>query len=212
VREKRHRKASIPLGRTLLIVVGIHALVGLGLVLAARTEVGKDLIKTYAVKLKADKPPPPKDDQNQPPPPPPPPTTVQSAQLADVASSAPASSSVSIGADAGGSGALTYGGKFQAGNAGNLSALDRYTRGVGARFKRFYNQPEGEFAAFAVEFDVAATGDVRSYRLARSSGNPKNDHAVMLAADRVRHEGVGPSPDGVPMHITLHGRLDGTIE
>jgi len=182
----------MPLGRTLAIVLALHAGLGAGLFALAQTEVGQQMLKTYHVKLGQEEKPPEPPKQEEAPPPPPPPSPVQEAPPV-AQNAAPAAAALAAPQVGGGDGALHYGGKF-AGPAGG--PLGGFHASVERTFRSFYQQPAGSAAAAILELDVAGSGAVRSYRLARSSGNPENDQAVLAAADRMKSQGVAAPPGG----------------
>lgn len=187
MRESRHRKSAVPIGRTFGIVVLIHVLGGVALVLLAQTEYGQKMMKTYKVSLmKQEEPPPPPEEE--PPPPPPPPEPADAPEVPD----APAPE-VAAGPEIAGTGGLAVGGKFLGPAEGPLGA---FHASVERRFRKHYQQPDGEFRPAEVVFSVGASGAVGGYRLRRSSGDPANDEAVLAAAAELQREGVSPPPEG----------------
>ena len=189
----------MPIGRTLLIVVGLHVGLGAGLFALAQTEVGQQMIKTYKVKLEQEKPPePPKEEEA--PPPPPPPKPIEEAPPVAQAPVPAAAGAVAAAQIGGGDGALHYGGKFNGPQGGPLGS---FHASVERTFRGFYEQPGGGASTAILELDVAGSGAVRSYRLARSSGSPENDKAVLAAAERMKGQGVAAPPGGSARRVQL---------
>jgi len=193
-RRGRHQKSSVPIGRTLTIVAGIHVLLGAGVFALAQTEVGQRMIKQYKVSLaqeekKEEKKEPPKKEE----PPPPPPEAKLEAPPPDVAA-APSAPSTGV-AEIGGGGGLAYGGKFAAptGGAGPVAA---FNNSVERRFRQYYKEPRDPFGAAQLELRVGGAGQVLSYQLARSSGNAGNDASILEAASKLQKDGVIPPPKG----------------
>jgi hypothetical protein len=65
---------------------------------------------------------------------------------------------------------------------------------VTGRFRKYYSEPPDSFGPAELELSVSGTGAVRSFRLVKSSGNAKNDQAILDAASHVQSEGVGVAP------------------
>jgi periplasmic protein TonB len=192
-RHSRHRKSAVPIGRTLVIVAGIHVLLGAGVFALAQTEVGQRMIKQYKVSL-ADKPKqeekkePPKKDE-----PPPPPEPKLQAPPPDVAAAPTApSAGVHLG---GGGGGLAYGGRFQA-PTGSGGAVGAFNASVERRFRQYYREPRDDFGAAQLELRVGSRGEVLSYQLARSSGSATNDASILDAAGKLQKDGVMAPPKG----------------
>jgi TonB family protein len=194
MRENRHRKSAMPMGRTFAIVIGIHVFGAAGLVLLSQTETGQKMMETYKVSLMKEEPPPPPDEE-EPPPPPPPPEPMEAPEVADIPSP-----EISTGPEIAGGGGLAFGGKFLGPDDGPMGA---FHASVQRRFRKHYQQPQHEFATAEVVFDVAASGTIRSYRIQKSSGDPVNDDAVREAAERLRSEGVSAPPDGAPRVVLV---------
>jgi protein TonB len=191
-RNGRHKKTPVPIGRTLAIVAGIHALLGAGVFVLAQTEVGQRMIKQYKVSLaeeKREKKEPPRKEE---PPPPPPPQKLE-APPPDVAA-APAAPGAAV-TEIGGGGGLAYGGKFSA-PTGAGSAVGRFNASVERRFRQHYRDPRGEFGPAQLELRVGSRGEVVSYQLARSSGSAANDASILDAAARLQREGLPTPPKG----------------
>jgi protein TonB len=192
----RHTKSAVPLGRTAGIVIAIHALIGVGVYALAQTEVGQRMIKQYKVSLAQEEKPKKKDEPpkkaEQPPKPPPPPMEAPPEVAAAAAPSVGAGPQIG-----GGGGGLTYGGKFQAptGGGGKYAA---YQASVKRGFLRYYKDPNGEFGAAELEFQIGSDGAIDAYRLVRSSGNPLNDDALLAAAAKLQQQGAPPPPEGRP--------------
>lgn len=195
MRESRHRKSAVPLGRTFAIVVGIHVAGGLGLIALAQTEYGQKVIKTYKVSLmKEEEPPPP--PEKEPPPPPPPPEPVEAPQVPDIPSP-----EVAAGPEiASAGGGLAFGGRFLGPAEGPLGA---FHASVERRFREHYQRPDSNSNPGEVVFDVAANGDVRSFHLQRSTGDPDHDRSVLAAAEELQREGVSPPPEGIPRTVLV---------
>lgn len=196
-RRGRHTKAGVPIGRTLAIVVGIHAVLGAGIFTIAQTEVGQKLIKEYKVSLaqKEDKPKHEPPKKEPPKPPPPNPEQALQAPVPQVAS-APAPSSgpaAQIGGD-GGSG-LAYGGKFAA-PSGSGGVAGAFNGSVERRFRQYYKEPRENFGGAQLDLRVGGRGEVLSFQLSRSSGNPSNDASILTAAAELQKVGVIAPPKG----------------
>jgi periplasmic protein TonB len=194
----RHSKSAVPLGRTAGIVIGIHALIGVGVYALAQTEVGQRMIKQYKVSLqqeeKREKKEPPKRQEEPPKPPPPPmqaPPDVAAAPLPSAAA----------GPQIGGGGGLAYGGKFKAPTGGG--ALGAFHASVQRRFRQYYKEPNQNFSGAEMEFEIGSEGAVRSYRMVRSSGNALNDAALMEAAAKLQKDGVAPPPEGEARRVQV---------
>jgi len=193
-RRGRHQKSSIPIGRTLTIVAGIHVLLGAGVFALAQTEVGQRMIKQYKVSLaqeekQEEKKEPPKREE----PPPPPPEQKLQAPPPDVAA-APSAPSAGV-TEIGGGGGLAYGGKFSAPSGGG-GPVAAFNNSVERRFRQYYKEPRDAFGAAQLELRVGAQGQVLSYQLARSSGSAGNDASILDAAGRLQKDGVIPPPKG----------------
>jgi hypothetical protein len=203
VREARHRKSTIPIGRTFAIVVGIHVLGGVGLLFLSQTEAGQKVLKNYQVKLAQKEEAPEPEKPAEPPPPPPPPAALEAEPAAALEASAAATSApevASLGGDVG-SGALAYGGRFAGPQGGGPIAA--FHAAVERAFRRHYEQPEEPFQVAVLELDVSGAGHVNSYRLAKSSGSASNDAAVLSAAQQLAAGGVARPPEGEGRIITV---------
>src|SRR5262249_3420771 len=97
-----------------------------------------------------------------------------------------------------GDGALHYGGKFAGPQGGPLGS---FHASIERTFRGLYEQPSGNASTAVLELDVAGSGAVRAYRLARSSGSPDNDRAVLAAAERMKS--VAPPPGGSARRVQL---------
>jgi protein TonB len=190
----RHTKAGIPIGRTLAIVAGIHALLGGGVFLIAQTEAGQKLIKEYKVSLgpKEEKREPPKKEP--PKPPPEQPKQALQAPLPQVAA-APAPSSGPAPQIGGGGSGLVYGGKF-APPSGSGGVAGAFNGSVERRFRQYYKEPHESFGTAQLDLRVGGRGEVLSYQLARSSGNASNDASILAAAAELQKVGVIAPPKG----------------
>lgn len=189
----------MPIGRILLIVLGLHVGLGAGLLVLAQTEAGRELIKTYHVKIAQDQPPEPPKQEEAPPPPPPPPPVQEAPPTPQVA--AVTQSAAVAAPEIGGSGsALRYGGKFTGPAGGPLGG---FHASVERSFRSYYKQPDGSAAAAVLELDVEGSGAVRAYRLARSSGNEENDQAVLAAAGKLQGSGVARPPSGKARRVQV---------
>jgi TonB family protein len=195
---------SFDFGRVFLIVVGIHVLFGLGLLWMAKTGAGQNFAKTYNIKLfQAEKPPEPeKPEVANEPPPPAPVVEAPKAELPKVAS-APPSSAVAAPKIGGGGGALgtSWGGKFAGGNFDGPEGA--FHAGVTRVFRDAYQQPKTDFGAAEVELTVSGSGQVSSFRLAKSSGDPTNDQALLAAARTVQSRGLPAPPESRPRAVTV---------
>jgi protein TonB len=194
-RRGRHQKSSIPIGRTLTIVAGIHVLLGAGVFALAQTEVGQRMIKQYKVSLaqeekQEEKKEPPKKEE----PPPPPPEAKMEAPPPDVAA-APSAPSAAVTEIGGGGGGLAYGGKFAA-PAGGGGPIAAFNNSVERRFRQYYKEPRDQFGPAQLELRVGGQGQVLSYQLARSSGSAGNDASILEAAGKLQKDGVIPPPKG----------------
>ncbi len=197
-RPGRHKKNPVPIGRTLAIVAGIHAVLGAGVFVLAQTEVGQRMIKQYKVSLAEEK----KEQKKEPPkkeePPPPPPEQKIQAPPPDVASApAPGPAAPQLGG-----GGVAYGGKFAA-PTGAGGAIGVFNASVERRFRQYYKEPRDDFGAAQLDLRIGGGGEVLSYQLARSSGNAPNDAAILDAASRLKREGVPAPPKGKERLVTV---------
>lgn len=201
--------AGFHFGRTFLIVIAIHAVFGVGLLLLARTDTGKQLAKQYNIKLF--EPPKPAEPEEPPQtaetPPPPPPVELESPRVAapQVAMTAPSAAPPQIGGGAiGGGGNGWSGGRFVGGFADGPEGA--YHAGVTRLFREYYREPETEFGSAELELRVTGAGQVQSFRLARSSGDPANDQALLEAARQVQTRGTPPPPERKARVVTVRFR------
>jgi len=202
----RHRQSAFPWAKVFAIVVGIHALIGGGLLWLARTQSGQDFAKVYDIKLfQPEKPPEPEKPETPPPPPPPmeKPLEAPPVAAAAVAAPAPAAAGPAVGGSA--VGGLNWGGgRFVGGfEDGPLGA---FHASVTSRFRDAYHEPakSEQFGPAKVELTVDANGGVRSYRLAQSSGSSVNDQALLAAAEVVKQRGVGAPPDSKARVVSVN--------
>ena len=194
---------SFEFGRVFLIVVGIHVLFGLGLLWMAKTGAGQNFAKTYNIKLfQPEKPPEPekKEVAEEPPPPPPPPVEAPKAELPQV-SSAPPSGGVAAPTIGGGAPGANWTGKFAGGSFDGPEGA--FHAGVTRLFREAYQQPQTNFGAAEVELTVSGSGQVSSFRLAKSSGDPTNDQALLAAASSVQSRGVPAPPESRARAVTV---------
>ncbi|HBZ71084.1 MAG TPA: hypothetical protein DEP35_15665, partial [Deltaproteobacteria bacterium] len=95
------------------------------------------------------------------------------------------------------------GGKFT-GDALGKGPEGAFHAAVTGRFRKYYTEPPEAFGPAELELHVTGTGAVRSFRLTKSSGLPKNDEAILAAAARVQAEGLGTSPpENRPRVVTV---------
>lgn len=191
---------SIDFGRVFLIVIGIHAAIGLGVLWMAKTDAGRQFAKTYNIKLfEPPKPPEPEKKLADEPPPPPPPKMEKPIEAPKVASAAPAAAAApSIGGGAIGS---SWGGKFAGGNFDGPEGA--FHAGVTRIFREAYQQPSTSFGPAELELTVAGNGQVQSYKLTKSSGESTNDQALLAAAQKVQARGVPAPPENKPRDVTV---------
>ena len=98
----------------------------------------------------------------------------------------------------------SWGGKFVGGlEEGPLGAFHASVLGS---FRSAYQEPakEERFGPAVLEVQVAASGQVLSYRLARSSGSQLNDRALLDAAERVKQKGVAAPPEQKARVVTVN--------
>jgi TonB family protein len=199
--ESRKSEGGFDFGRVFLIVVGIHALFGLGLLWMAKTSTGQQFAKTYNIKLfQPEKPPEPEKQVAEEPPPPPPPVEMPKTELPKV-SSAPPSGAVAAPKIGGGAPGASWSGKFAGGNFDGPEGA--FHAGVTRVFREAYQQPKTEFGAAEVELTVSGSGQVSSFRLAKSSGDATNDQALLAAARSVQSRGVPTPPENKPRAVTV---------
>jgi TonB family protein len=193
---------SFDFGRVFLIVVGIHALFGLGLLWMAKTGAGQNFAKTYNIKLfQPEKPPEPeKEVAETPPPPPPPPVEAPKAELPQV-SAAPPSGGAAAPTIGGGAPGANWTGKFAGGSFDGPEGA--FHAGVTRLFREAYQQPQTNFGAAEVELTVSGSGQVSSFRLAKSSGDSSNDQALLAAASSVQSRGVPAPPENRARAVTV---------
>lgn len=196
----RRGGGSIDFGRVFLIVIGIHAAIGLGVLWMAKTDAGRQFAKTYNIKLfEPPKPPEPEKKVADEPPPPPPPKMEKPIEAPKVASTAPAAAAApSIGGGAPGS---SWGGKFAGGNFDGPEGA--FHAGVTRVFREAYQEPKTNFGPAELELTVAGDGQVRAYKLTRSSGESTNDQALLAAAQKVQGRGLPAPPENKPRQVTV---------
>jgi len=188
-------------GRVFLIVIGIHVLIGLGVLWMAKTSTGQQFAKTYNIKLfQPEKPPEPEHAEEPPPPPPPPPMEAPKVEAPKVAATAPSGGgpAPSIG---GGSVGSSWGGKF----AGDTfeGPEGAFHAGVTRVFREAYRDPQTDFGPASIELTVSGSGAVQSFRLTKSSGDSANDQAILTAARTVQERGLPPPPDNKARAVTV---------
>lgn len=199
-RHARHKKSAVPIGRTLGIVAGIHVLLGAGVFALAQTEVGQRMIKQYKVSLaqeekeQKEKEPPKQEEK-----PPPPEQKLEAPPEVTAATPAPRAGGPQIGDGGGG---LSYGGKFAA-PSGKGGAVGAFNSAVERRFRQYYKEPREEFGAAQLEVRIGSQGQVLSYQLARSSGDPGNDSAILAAVEKLKKDGVIAPPKGRERVVTV---------
>lgn len=191
---------SIDFGRVFLIVIGIHAALGLGVLWMAKTDAGRQFAKTYNIKLfQPQKPPEPEKKTADEPPPPPPPKLERPIEAPKLASSAPsAAAAPSIG---GGNVGSSWGGKFAGGNFDGPEGA--FHAGVTRVFREAYQEPTTSFGPAEVELTVAGSGRVQSYKLTKSSGDATDDQALLAAAQKVQSRGLPAPPENRPRAVTV---------
>lgn len=192
-------------GRVFLIVIGIHALFGGGLLWMAKTTAGQNFAKTYDIKLfQPEKPPEPEETEvAETPPPPPPPVEAPKVETPQVASvpSAGSAPAPTIGGGGGGAPGSSWGGRF-AGD-GFDGPDGAFHAGVTRAFRDAYREPQTTFGPAEVELNVAGTGHVRSFRLIRSSGDDDNDQALLDAARQLQSKGLPAPPESKARAVTV---------
>lgn len=203
------QKKRTPLGTTLAVVAAIHVAAAGGLVWLASTQMGRDLIAVYKIKLAAvkEKPPePPKPPEPEPPPPepeaapppepiaPPEPVEVAKAPEPVEASRVEAPRPVSLPG---------LGNPF--GGSGKRGRFAGYVDLITSEIQRRYDQPPDlpDDLGYAVwcQIIVDEEGKVLSYRLVNSSGSPAFDRSAvsaLSALDRLR-----PPPEGMSKTIVV---------
>ncbi len=199
----RHRGSSFNFGRIFTIVIALHIVVGGGALWLAKTQAGQDFARVYNIKL-FEPPKPPEQAKEEPPPPPPPkpdvappPPPTAAPKLASAAPAGPAPA-VSLG---GGGGPNWSGGKFQSGlGDGPMGA---FHGAVAGRLRRCKPKTPEQFSPLELEFVFSDSGAVKSYRLARSSGNKANDEAALEAAGCVQSSGPFELPEKKPLVVTV---------
>ena len=122
------------------------------------------------------------------------------AELPKVAS-APPTGAVAAPKIGGGAPGASWGGKFAGGNFDGPEGA--FHAGVTRVFRDAYQQPKTEFGAAEVELTVSGSGQVSSFRLAKSSGDPTNDQALLAAARTVQSRGVPAPPESKPRAVTV---------
>ena len=189
----RHRGGGFPFGRVLAIVIALHVVVGGGGLWLAKTQSGQEFARVYQIKL-FEPPKPPEEAKAEPPPPPPPvaPPIVQPTPQVAVPAAASAPTAAAAAPTLGGGG-TNWNGKFA--GVGSFDGPEgAFHAAVTGRFRKHYSEPPEPFGAAELELSVASDGTVRSYRLVQSSGNAKNDQAILQAAAQVQSEGLGTEP------------------
>ena len=190
---------GIDFGRVFLIVIGIHAAIGLGVLWMAKTDAGRQFAKTYNIKLFQPPKPPEPEKKVADEPPPPPPKVEKPIEAPKVASAAPSGPAApSIGGGAIGS---SWGGKFAGGNFDGPEGA--FHAGVTRLFREAYQQPSTNFGAAEIELTVSGAGAVQSFRLAKSSGDSADDQALLEAARKVQARGVPAPPENKPREVTV---------
>jgi len=192
---------GIDFGRVFLIVVAIHAAIGLGVLWMAKTDAGRQFAKTYNIKLfQPEKPPEPEKKTADEPPPPPPPKIDKPLEAPKLAAAAPSGAAApSIGG--GGSIGSSWGGKFAGGNFDGPEGA--FHAGVTRIFREAYQQPSTNFGPAELELTVNGTGQVQSYRLTKSSGESTNDQALLAAAQKVQARGLPAPPENRARAVTV---------
>lgn len=204
----RHRRGGLPFGKTVVIVLSIHALAGGGLLFLAKTQAGREIARTYHIKLfQPHKPPPKPPVAKAKPPPPKLPALVKAPaaapQLPKLAAAAPPSDPQIGGGGvdgAIGAGVNWSGGIFAGGFDGPDGA---FNASVTARFRKYYHEPGDSFGSAQLQMVVTGRGQVSSYRLLRSSGDASNDRAILAAAEKVKDAGVAAPPKGKGRIVTV---------
>lgn len=203
----RRGSGGIDFGRVFLIVVAIHAVAGGAVLFLAKTTAGQQLAKTYDIKLFAPEPPEPEPEPPQTaeePPPPPPPVEVAPEVEAPKVASAPSAAAAPAASIGGGAPGNSWSGRFAGDSFDGPDGA--FHAGVTRVFRDAYREPDTEFGVAEVELTVSGTGAVRSYRLARSSGEPRNDEALLAAARSLQTRGVPAPPENRARAVTV--RLD----
>lgn len=194
--KSRHRAGGFQLGRTFTIVIVLHVVFGAGVFWLSKSTAGQAILKQYNIKLLA--PPEPEQAKQEEAPPPPmkteaaPPPPQAAPQVAAVAPPAP---SAQIGGSSIGGGGTSWSGRFAGGNFDG--PLGAYHASVLGRFRQHWIEPEQaeQFNTAEIELVVTSSGAVKSFRIARSSGNQAIDQALMQACQKVQREGVGEPPE-----------------
>ena len=198
----RRGGSNFDFGRVFAIVVGIHVLFGLGLLWMAKTSTGQQFAKKYEIKLfQPEKPPePPPPEVAKEPPPPPPPIEAPKVETPQVAANAPsAAPAPTIGGGAPGS---SWNGRFAGESFEGPEGA--FHAGVTRVFREAYQEPSTTFGPAEVELTVSGSGAVRAYRLAKSSGDPTNDEAILAAARAVQARGLPAPPENRARAVTVH--------
>jgi len=140
--QARHQSGGFPLGKTLVIVLALHAVVGGFVAFLAKTQAGQEIARTYNIKLfQPEKPPPPKQEEK--PPPPPPPKVEQPQAPPPMVATVPTAVAAPAPQIGGGGGAAGAGVNWNSGNfAGGFDGPDgAFNAAVTASFRKHYKEP-----------------------------------------------------------------------
>jgi hypothetical protein len=203
---QRHRRGGINFGRIFVIVIGIHAVGGLGVLFLAKTTAGQQIARTYDIKLF--EPPKPPEQQKPPEPPKPPPPRQEAPKPAPEAprtatATAPVAPPTGGGATiGGGGGGLSWnGGKFAGGIADGPQGT--FHAALLGRMRGCLKEDPDQFAGPELEFVFDRSGRVKSFRLARSSGSASNDRVALDAAACLQGAGAVSLPEEKAYVVTL---------
>jgi TonB family protein len=70
-------------------------------------------------------------------------------------------------------------------------------------FREAYQEPKTSFGPAELELTVAGDGQVRAYKLIKSSGESTNDQALLAAAQKVQTRGLPAPPENKPREVTV---------
>lgn len=198
------QKKKTPLGTTLAIVAAVHIAAAAGLIWLSQTQMGRELMDVYKIKLAAfkEKPPePPPPPEPEPPPPepeaaPPEPAPVEVVAPPEPVLAPPVQAPRPVSLPA-------FGNPF--GGSGKRGKFAGYVDIVTAEIQRRYVQPPDlpEDMSYAVlcQLLLDEEGQILSYKLVNSSGNDLFDRSALQALASV--ERLRPPPQDMSRTITV---------
>jgi len=188
------------LGTTLLIVAGVHLVIGAGLVWLAHTQVGKEWMKLYKIKIAQMKekppeppPPPPPPKPEAPPPEPaqaPPPVPVEAPKSTEQVK---ASQPVSLPG---------FGNPFATGKRGKFAGyVDMVTSEIQKHYKQPPDLPTDIEYVVLCQLLLDENGRILKYQLVNSSGDKDFDESALAALAAVGQ--LRPPPPGMSPLIVV---------